>query len=73
MGIQWDDITSVKKTDKGYIIFINQMKQLQSLSPFRRALAKDMQFIFLPFDIFSSEADLKLAETVFNRKKLISE
>lgn len=29
------------------------------------------QFIYLPFDIFRSEADVKLAETIFKRKNLL--
>ena len=29
------------------------------------------QFIYLPFDIFRSEADIKLAETIFKRKSLL--
>ncbi len=74
--LKWDQIKGVIKDKDAYLLMMSNPEAVKDakLNPIMKLLAKQMtkaQFIYLPYAIFNSEADLKFMDVILKRKGLI--
>jgi hypothetical protein len=76
--LKWDIIKEAVKTKDAYVLYLSNEEALKSANAnwlaklVTRGLAK-AQFLYLPFSIFTSEADQKFMDTILRRKNLLVE
>jgi hypothetical protein len=76
--LKWDMIKQAVKTKDAYMLYLSNEEALKSANAnwlaklVTRGLAK-AQFLYLPFSIFTSEADQKFMDTILRRKNLLVE
>lgn len=75
--MKWDFFDRVERTPTGFVFSFNPRPPAGAPQPsaFQRVMqrlgAGELQFLYLPFDIFLKPADLKLMEATLRRKGLL--
>lgn len=74
--LRWNQIDSVIKDKEAYIFFLNNAEAMANVKAswiaktVTKGLAK-AQFIYLPFNIFTSDNDLRFTDALLKRKGLL--
>lgn len=76
--LKWDQISSVVKDKDAYILFLNNADALRNTKAnwIARTVTKGLakaQFLYLPYNIFTSDHDLKFTDAILRRKGLLPE
>ncbi|WP_019989544.1 hypothetical protein [Rudanella lutea] len=76
--LKWEQIKAVEKNKNAYIFYLNSEDALRNVKAnwfakfVTRGLSK-AQFLYLPFNIFTSDHDVRFLETILKRKSLLLE
>ena len=71
--LKWEQISNVVKDKDAYILFLNNADALKNTKAnwIARVVTKGLakaQFLYLPYNIFTSEHDLKFTDAILRRK-----